>query len=689
MSERYPGGVITKNPATPTGPFESGAAPGIWTLDQQLQYQQQGIWPTAGLQPNYIEDVFSTYLYTGTGAAQTITNGIDLSTKGGLVWVKSRSAVYDHLLFDTARGTGNFLSSNLTSSASTSASTLTAFNTTGFSLGNDAGGWGSNISAVTTASWTFRKQPKFFDVVTYTGNGLGEGQTISHNLGTAPAFIISKRTNGTGAWAVLARTGAGTYATGLSLNSTGAAIYSGAIGDAPTSTTFNPTSFYGNDGNYPNASGGTYVAYLFAHDAGGFGLAGTDNVISCGSFTTNASGEATVNLGYEPQWVMYKPVSLANSWNIIDTMRGYSVGGTYDPFLRANAADAEYTSVDLGYPTATGFYATVDGSATCIYIAIRRGPMKVPTDATKVFLPSTYVGSNSVNQVINTGFTVDMTWARARNASVSMEDYDRLRGNTVRLSTDTTAAEVSATALYFDLSNSVSLRAGYNLNYSTLDFINYTFGRAPSFFDEVCYTGDGTTSRNVTHNLTVQPELVIVKSRSNGSTNWVTGVYANTTQSNLWLNSTAADGSASSGGIIYTQFSTSSSFRLSAIGGVVTDINTTSATYVAYLFATCPGVSKVGSYTGNGTTQTIACGFTGGARFVLLKRTDSTGDWYVYDTARGMTTLTDPYLFLNSTAAEVATLGSVTTVSTGFALNSSVLAAINVNAGTYIFLAIA
>jgi hypothetical protein len=54
-----------------------------------------------------------------------------------------------------------------------------------------------------------------------------------------------------------------------------------------------------------------------------------------------------------------------------------------------------------------------------------------------------------------------------------------------------------------------------------------------------------------------------------------------------------------------------------------------------------------------------------------------------------MTVLTDPYLFLNSTAAEVATLGSVTTVSTGFALDSAILAAINVNAGTYIFLAIA
>ncbi len=74
---------------------------------------------------------------------------------------------------------------------------------------------------------------------------------------------------------------------------------------------------------------------------------------------------------------------------------------------------------------------------------------------------------------------------------------------------------------------------------------------------------------------------------------------------------------------------------------------------------------------------------------MLIKRTDSTGDWYTYDTARGMTALTDPYLLLNSTAAEVATLGSVTTVSTGFALNAAITAAINTNAASYIFLAIA
>jgi hypothetical protein len=212
---------------------------------------------------------------------------------------------------------------------------------------------------------------------------------------------------------------------------------------------------------------------------------------------------------------------------------------------------------------------------------------------------------------------------------------------------------------------------------------SWIWRRAPSFFDEVCYTGTGSV-QNITHNLTVKPQLIIFKKRSSATGSWWF-VYAEPlgATKNLTLDSTdAAD--------IYTPTfndtePTSTVFTVGAYSGT----NASSQTFVAYLFATAAGVSKVGSYTGNGSTQTIDCGFTGGARFVLIKRTDSTGDWYVWDSARGMTVLTDPYLLLNSTAAEVATLGSVTTVSTGFALNSSILAAINVSGGTYIFLAIA
>ena len=128
---------------------------------------------------------------------------------------------------------------------------------------------------------------------------------------------------------------------------------------------------------------------------------------------------------------------------------------------------------------------------------------------------------------------------------------------------------------------------------------------------------------------------------------------------------------------------TSSVFTVGTDGGT----NASSTNYVAYLFASLPGVSKVGSYTGTGTTQQINCGFTGGARFVLIKRTDSTGDWYVWDTARGMVAGTDPSLLLNSTAAEV-NANSVYTTGVGFQIVSTA-AGINASGGTYIYLAIA
>jgi len=124
--------------------------------------------------------------------------------------------------------------------------------------------------------------------------------------------------------------------------------------------------------------------------------------------------------------------------------------------------------------------------------------------------------------------------------------------------------------------------------------------------------------------------------------------------------------------------------------GTYNGVNGSGDTYVAYLFATCAGVSKVGSYAGTGATQTINCGFgAGGARFVLIKRTDSTGGWYVWDSARGMISGTDPSLLLNSTAAEV-NANSVYAISTGFQIVSTA-AGINSSASgaTYIFLAIA
>jgi hypothetical protein len=644
----------------------------------------------AAVVANYIEDVFSTYLYTGTGASQTITNGIDLSTKGGLTWIKSRSAATDHKLTDTARGVTKALISDTTGAQTTDTTGLTAFGTTGFTIGADAN---YNTSAATYVSWTFRKQPKFFDVVTYSGNST-TGRQIAHSLGSAPGCIIIKNTTIAGtAWAVWHRSLATGY--NVQLQGTNAAFNTKGLVWFNNSTQGNSSTFEVGYDTDTNETGSNYVAYVFAHNAGGFGLTGADNVISCGSATMDGSGGATVNLGYETQWVMIKRTDSSGSWYIEDIMRGLSVG-SQTSLLAPNLSNAELNDGNIyNSPTSTGFRFNTGqfaASATYIYIAIRRGPMAVPTDATKVFAPIIYTGNATASTARTTGILTDMVWSQSRQGNAYSVDYDRLRGAANRLSQPITNAEVAETGTVIGVSGFDTMN-GYiagqdqgsgGINFSSWTYANWNFRRAPNFFDQVCYTGTGSAT-TFNHNLGIAPELIIAKKRSAASTTgWLVGAttlgYANKLYLNL-TNASAADSTAWN-----STAPTSTVFSV----GTNTDSNASAATFVAYLFATCAGVSKVGSYTGNGTTQTINCGFgAGGARFVLLKRTDAVGNWYVYDTARGMTTLTDPYLLLNSVVAETATLGSVTTVSTGFALNSTILAAINVSAGTYIFLAIA
>jgi len=640
--------------------------------------------PTA---PNYIEDVFSTQVYTGTGATNNIVNGIDLSTYGGLVWTKQRNGTNWNCWNDSARGTTQTLFSNNTNSQSNYTTGLTGFNTTGYSLGSLAD---FNTNAATFASWTFRKQPKFFDVVTGS-QSVGGNVTFNHNLGSVPGCILLKSTStvsGGGEWYVYHRSlGTSQY---LNLNTTDPASSAFAAwgGVAPTSTQFTM--------GYVYPVGTTVVAYLFAHDAGGFGLTGTDNVISCGSYTGNGSSTGpTVTLGYEPQWLLIKRATGgSNDWVLVDNMRGFSLTG--NAFLYPDLSNAESAGISATNPTATGFQINTAGSnwntngETYIYIAIRRGPMKVPTVGTSVFVPIARTANGAYTQ-INTTFAPDLVWTQARvNSGYSPSSIDKLRGPKKVLLQNDTSAELTSSAGY-DVNNfnntGVAVESqGQNsvINYGTESGINWFFQRAPSFFDEVCYTGTGSLGNTLTHNLGVTPEMMIVKCRSNNPTNWT--VYTATTGNTAALYLNATD-SVYTGDINYWNNTSPTSTQFTV--GLYGTVNGSSRTYVAYLFATTAGVSKVGTYTGNGTTQTINCGFTGGARFVLIKRTDSTGDWYVYDTARGMTVLTDPYLLLNSTAAETATLGSVTTVSTGFALNSSILAAINASGGTYIFLAIA
>jgi len=617
----------------------------------------------------YVEDVFSTYLYNGTGAAQTITNGIDLAGKGGLVWTKSRSSsIYRHTLVDTARGGNVYVSSN-TTDANISGTWLT-FNSDGYGITTTNNYW--NASTATYASWTFREAPKFFDVVTYTGNNTV--RNISHNLGVAPGCIMVKPTSATGNWIVYHRSlGSAKY---IILNSTGAEASSATIwgGSDPTSSVFSVGT-----GGANNQTGTTYVAYLFAHDAT------SDGVIQCGSFTTDGSGNATVNLGWEPQWILLKNTQSAANWFIYDTMRGW-VNGTGDNRLLPNQSGAEGVT-EVGNPTATGFAGTnLDWNNNYIYIAIRRGPMKTPTLGTSVFAPVAVTPVTGTYRT--TGFPVDLSIAKTRTLAYVSLTTDRLRGfvkdtssNPPTLVTSSTNAETTAsyssTSYAFDntgYKDGPELNGGYPTAY-------WNFRRSPGFFDEVCYTGTGA-ARTVNHNLGVAPELIITRARNTTAHWYVHHTFGSTNFKEQYLNNDGRQYSDNYG-IVYSAAPAATGYSI--VDGVT---NGSGTTYVAYLFASALGVSKIGTYTGNGSSQTINCGFAAGARFVMIKRTDSTGDWYVWDTARGIIAANDPHLSLNTTAAEVTTDDSVDTDSTGFVVNQVAATNVNVNGATYIYLSV-
>jgi hypothetical protein len=623
---------------------------------------------------NYIEDVFSTWLYAGNSGTQNIVNNIDLSTKGGLVWIKGRDIATNNILFDTNRGVNNYLVSDGTNAQANPGASLSAFNTNGFQV-TDLSNF-INETGFNYASWTFREQPNFFDVVTYTGNGAN--RTIAHNLGSVPGCIIVKRTDATADWQVYHRANTANPETDyLVLNSTAATADSDTRWNdtQPTSSVFS----LGTEATV-NASGGTYVAYLFAHNAGGFGLTGTDNVISCGSFTTDGSAMATVNLGYEPQWLLVKASSTADSWYLVDSMRGWPANGSVTR-LFAQDATAEGQSSGFFNLTSTGF-ATIPSqggpiaNATFIYIAIRRGPTKVPTTGTSVFSPNVTASQPST---LTSPPASDLVITRIResdNPTWNSGFIDRLRGDNINLVSSSTDAEVNQGSGIASFTSSQAFVGGI----SASSMVWYLLKRAPGYFDVVCYTGN-STNQTIAHNLGVAPELMIAKKRS-GTGQWP--VYAQPLGATKYLQLNTS--SLETTGVMWNNTApTASVFSVGADG----DSNLSGATYVAYLFATCPGVSKVGSYTGTGTTQTINCGFTAGSRFVMIKRTDTGGNWYVWDTARGIIAGNDPYLLLDSSGPEVTSTDYIDTFSSGFEISSTAPAAINANGGTFIFLAIA
>jgi hypothetical protein len=296
-------------------------------------------------------------------------------------------------------------------------------------------------------------------------------------------------------------------------------------------------------------------------------------------------------------------------------MRGLSVGGSHNR-LSANSSSQEFSLTAGPHPTSTGFQlhssSNINTSGSdYIYIAIRRGPLAPPESATEVFDVDF---QDAADPSFETNFTVDAGLRLYRPGGTPYL-ASRLTG-TGRLATSSTSSESSSGSYEWDFSEGWG-----SFGITSTNVVSASWKRAPNFFDVVAYTGNSTAGRTVSHNLGVAPEMMWVKLRD-GGLDWAV-YHKDLYNGRLWLNDTNAYTGSS---MWNNTLADADNFTV----GSSSYVNLSNRPFIAYLFASLDGVSKVGSYTGDGTTdgsKVIDCGFTSGARFVLIKRSTAGGSW--------------------------------------------------------------
>jgi len=597
---------------------------------------------------------------TNVGTNSDTTNQIG---QGGLIWIKARTQnntglEYHHELMDSERN--NFASTistnntdqtvNFSIPGSNFTSLLAGVNSNGFTV---AGAVNSNNSEEYYTSWTFRKAPKFFDIVTWSGDGTA-GRTIPHNLTSRPGMIITKCTNdGTVDWTVWHRSRNGSN-THMRLETSVA-----QPGEDISAATENDFTV-GNDNRINGVGGREYVAYVFAHNNndGIFGINGDQDIIKCGSYSTDSLANATIDLGWEPQWILFRPWNDSSDWKIVDNIRGFFGEGAravdsanYNKELNPNRFTSELNNDQIEL-TSTGFnHISGFASKEFVYMAIRRGPMALPTSGTEVFDIKLDKATGFPGWISSTG-VVDFA-IRKFDYTVSGAKYvdNRLLGRGSALIPNSNTSD-SGGASYFDYNNGYNY--GTNNGSAAADYAAWMWKRAPGFLDVISYLGSGSGGRSIQHNLGVAPEMVWIKARTGANRDWVVwdaySDIASKTYGLMSLNRTEHDW------INYSALNNTPPTSTQITLGNHQYSNDNNVDYLAFLFASLPGISKVGSYIGNGTqvgdSQVIDCGFTTGARFVLIKRTDNVDDWHMFDTARGINTGSEPLLRLNSDDGE-------------------------------------
>ena len=264
------------------------------------------------------QDYFKTILYTGNESARTITTGM----QPDWVWTKCRNDAHAHISTDSVTGAGKRIKPDSNNAQDTSGASVASFVSTGYTLTDNSTINGNSDNSV---SWSWKMgttsglsggtiTPSAYSINATTGSaflkytGTGSVGTIPHGLGKEPSMIIVKRTDTTSQWSVYFKDLGNGYH--IPLDTADSPVDSANYWNdtSPTSSVFTVGT-----GTDVNASGGTYIAMVFANIKG-FSQSGTYN---------GNNGQNFIYTGFKPSWLLMRRWGGAQ-WILVDNKRGYN-----------------------------------------------------------------------------------------------------------------------------------------------------------------------------------------------------------------------------------------------------------------------------------------------------------------------------------------------------------------------------
>tara|TARA_B100000287_G_C20655550_1_gene788441 strand:- start:28 stop:2649 length:2622 start_codon:yes stop_codon:yes gene_type:complete len=407
-----------------------------------------------------------------------------------------------------------------------------------------------------------------------------------------------------------------------------------------------------------------------------FGDDEDQNLIQSGKYIGNSSNSPEIDLGWEPQFLLIKCVSSAFNWSMYDNILGMVDNGN-EKYFYPNTTDTERSSDQLeitsrGFKLPTGAGNLTNGNNDeYVYVAIRR-PDPLVSKSIKVGTDAFFMTTGTINDGVEpkfrtSDFPVDFMMMKPPDSGNSWLQGSRLAQQQM-MSTDSNNSALPNSNILYNYMNGW----GEYISNDLRTWNGWGFRRHAGM-DVVCYKGDGWSYREIPHNLGQPPEMIWIKNRDHTNTVWVAGhkgLNGGTNPWDYWIRisggtqAESLDGGTAWGG----SAPTSTHFSV----GSWTEVNGGAWDYWAFLFASVSGVSKLGYYTGDNTSngsKVITTGFQ--PRFIMVKCVSNAGqNWNIVDSHRGLGTGNDKTLKLNSIDAQ--TTGDVVDVSSsGFSLRDA------------------